>query len=63
MAIVLTMPMHLIVQTQSVVASPHQILPASLNSSPRVSAVFSSLGENTLLSVEDTINKLNVKPM
>ena len=41
MAIVLTMPMHLIVQTQSVVASSHQILPARLNSSPRVSAVCS----------------------
>jgi hypothetical protein len=25
--------------------------------------LFSSLGENKLLSVEDTINNLNVKPM
>ena len=37
MTIVFTMSMHLKVQTQSIVGSLHQIFPASLNSSPRVS--------------------------
>ena len=38
MAIVFTIPMHPIVQTQSIAGSLHQIFPAGLNSSPRVSS-------------------------
>jgi hypothetical protein len=50
-------------KTQNIV-SPHQIFPANLNSSPRVSScMFSSLGENKLLSVDDTIGNLNVEPL
>ena len=36
MIIVFTIPIHLKVRVQSIIDSPHQIFPASLNSSPRV---------------------------
>jgi hypothetical protein len=64
LAIVLTMPIHLNVQNSKYsIFSPSDI-PANSNSSPRVSSCrLSSLGENKLISVKDTIRNLNVKPM
>ena len=64
MTIVLTMPMHLKVQDSKYSSFSPSDIPSYLQTLlQEFIAALSSLGENRLLSVEDTIQNLNVKPM